>query len=226
MNDKFKCKYLKSDMDGCYCGIKQGTDGYNRCVLPYDKEKCEYFENKMTNDKNKFEIKRGGMFELLHQEQAELQKALKDKIIEEMAEVIGNTWLVDLEGNTYDVCEVLDEVDIESIASEVVEYYQSKLSKNIVVMTRETYKELKHYEDEMYRLQGEVDKLTNEGWDILDEEEEKIRKNTAENYKLAVVLMIQEMQKYLEINEEQAKILYHNNNEIAKQFDLEASNGQ
>lgn len=45
-----------------------------------------------------------------------------------------------------------------------------------VVLSREEYKELKHYENEMYRLQGVVDQLTNKGWDILDEKEEKIRK--------------------------------------------------
>ena len=53
-----------------------------------------------------------------------------------------------------------------------------------VVLSRRGYKELKHYESEMYRLQGVVDQLTNEGWDILDEKEEKIRqlerKETAE----------------------------------------------
>ena len=38
--------------------------------------------------------------------------------IEEMAKVIGNTWLVDLEGDTKDACEVLDEVDIKGIARE------------------------------------------------------------------------------------------------------------
>ena len=49
----------------------------------------------------------------------------------------------------------------------------------------------------------------------------KERKETAEKYKISMMLSIQEMQKYLEIDEEQAKILYHHNHEIAKQFGVE-----
>lgn len=50
---------------------------------------------------------------------------------------------------------------------------------------------------------------------------ERGSKETAKKYKIAMMLSIQEMQKYLEITEEQAKILYHHNHEIAKQFDVE-----
>ena len=50
---------------------------------------------------------------------------------------------------------------------------------------------------------------------------EKGSKETAEKYKVAMMLSIQEMQKYLEIDEEQAKILYHHNAEIAKQLSVE-----
>ena len=45
----------------------------------------------------------------------------REKQIEEMAKVIGDTWLVNLVGETKDVCEVLDEVDIEGIARELYE---------------------------------------------------------------------------------------------------------
>ena len=69
-------------------------------------------------------------------------------------------------------------------AKQLCELDYQKVGKNSVVLSREEYEELKHYEDEMYRLQGVVDQLTNEGWDILDEKEEKIRqlerKETAE----------------------------------------------
>ena len=41
------------------------------------------------------------------------------KQIEEMAKVISDTWLVNLDGDTFDVCEFLDKVDIESIATEL-----------------------------------------------------------------------------------------------------------
>jgi ferredoxin len=44
------------------------------------------------------------------------------------------------------------------------------------------------------------------------------RDKTAREYKVAMMLAIQEMVKYLELTEEQAKILYHHNHEIAKQF--------
>lgn len=65
----------------------------------------------------------------------------------------------------------------EYVKSYGCKHYQPKLPKDSVVLTREEYKELKHYENEMYRLQSVVDQLTNEGWDILDEKEEKIRKS-------------------------------------------------
>ena len=47
------------------------------------------------------------------------------------------------------------------------------------------------------------------------------RDKTAREYKVAMMLAIQEMVKYLELTEEQAKILYHHNHEIAKQFMIE-----
>lgn len=47
------------------------------------------------------------------------------------------------------------------------------------------------------------------------------RKKTAEKYKVAMMLCIQEMQKYLEITEEQAKILYQHNADVAKQFSVD-----
>ena len=60
-----------------------------------------------------------------------------EKQIEEMAKVIGNTWLVDLEGDTKDVCEVLDEVDIKGIARELYEKGYRKLPENSVVLSKE-----------------------------------------------------------------------------------------
>ena len=49
--DKFKCKHIECDMDGCYCGIKRG-EGYNHCVLPYYKDECEYFEDETSDLKD------------------------------------------------------------------------------------------------------------------------------------------------------------------------------
>jgi hypothetical protein len=63
----------------------------------------------------------------------------KDKMIEEMAKVIGNTWLVDLDGDTKDVREVLDRADIESIAREFYNAGYRKIDKDSVVLTRGEY---------------------------------------------------------------------------------------
>lgn len=45
MKDKFNCKHIQCDMDGCYCGINMGK-GYNHCVIPHYQESCDYFEDK------------------------------------------------------------------------------------------------------------------------------------------------------------------------------------
>ncbi len=71
-----------------------------------------------------------------------------EKQIEEMAKIIGNTWLVDLEGDTKDVCEVLDGVDIKGIARELYEKGYRKLLKGSVVLSREEICELKYQSEE------------------------------------------------------------------------------
>lgn len=71
-----------------------------------------------------------------------------EKQIEEMAKIIGNTWLVDLEGDTKDVCEVLDGVDIKDIARELYEKGYRKLLKGSVVLSREEICELKYQSEE------------------------------------------------------------------------------
>ena len=68
----------------------------------------------------------------------------QEKQIKEMAKEIGNTWLVDLEGNTKDVCEVLDEVDINNIARELYDKNYRKLPEDGVVLSRKEYEELKY----------------------------------------------------------------------------------
>ena len=68
----------------------------------------------------------------------------QEKQIKEMAKEIGNTWLVDLEGNTKDVCEVLDEVDINNIARELYDKNYRKLPEDSVVISREEYEKLKY----------------------------------------------------------------------------------
>ena len=68
----------------------------------------------------------------------------QEKQIKEMAKEIGNTWLVDLECNTKDVCEVLDEVDINNIARELYDKNYRKLPEDSVVLSRKEYDKLKY----------------------------------------------------------------------------------
>ena len=68
----------------------------------------------------------------------------QEKQIKEVAKEIGNTWLVDLEGNTKDVCEVLDEVDINNIARELYDKNYRKLPEDSVVLSRKEYEKLKY----------------------------------------------------------------------------------
>lgn len=102
------------------------------------------------------------------------KKEIEEKQIEEMAKDIGISF--QLAGTTR----------FGAVAEELISLGWIKPDKDSVVLSKEKYKNLKHYEDEMYRLQGVVDTLTNEGWDILDEKEEKIRKierkETAEKF--------------------------------------------
>ena len=60
---------------------------------------------------------------------------------EQLTKVIGNTWLVDFEGNTHDVEEVLDNVEISSIARELLEQGYHKLPENSAVLSREEYEQ-------------------------------------------------------------------------------------
>ena len=55
---------------------------------------------------------------------------------EQLTKIIGNTWLVDFEGNTHDVEEVLDNVEINSIARELLEQGYRKLPENSVVIDK------------------------------------------------------------------------------------------
>ena len=105
----------------------------------------------------------------------------KNKQIEEMSDLINKTLFEYLDKENLsckDVCDLL--------AKDLLEHYQQKIPEDSVVLSREELQKLKHYESEMFRLQGVVDELTNYGWDILDEKEEKIRKaerkETAEKY--------------------------------------------
>ena len=68
----------------------------------------------------------------------------QEKQIKEMVKEIGNTWLVDLEGDTKDVREVLDEVDIKGIARELYDKNYRKLPEDSVVLSREEYEKLKY----------------------------------------------------------------------------------
>ena len=117
------------------------------------------------------------------------------------------------------------------VAKEVLKHYQSKLPKDSVVLSREEYERLLkikegmsvkeiNYFSNLFKLQKELEQVEKERDSAIDNCDRK-SKETAEKYKIAMMLSIQEMHKYLEITEEQAKILYHHNAEIAKQFGVE-----
>lgn len=88
--DKFKCKYIKCDMDGNYCGINKGK-GYNHCVLPHYQESCEYFkttENKQIEEiaikelANGLDITMCGAEEILtYLTKQDYQKVEKDSVV-------------------------------------------------------------------------------------------------------------------------------------------------
>lgn len=87
------------------------------------------------------------------------------------------------------------------VAEILADKWQRKIPENSVIVSKQVWEE--HIEN----------------WDKTTRAvEERVRKETAEKYKVAMMLCIQEMQKYLEVTEEQAKILYYHNNEVAKQF--------
>lgn len=124
-------------------------------------------------------------------------------------------------------------IDNQELAEEILKYYQLKLPKDSVVLSKEEYKNLKHYENEMYRLQGVVDTLTNEGWDILDEKEEKIRKTQGKETAEKVITKIKQSLSSIETirgddtNKLQPEIGYSMRevddllDELAKQFHVE-----
>ena len=136
------------------------------------------------------------------------------EMIEEMAKVIRNANAMNCFGENCDNCKYSWHEHCNSImqATSVFNAGYRKLPKDSVVLSKEEYKKLKMLEEGHITCE-----------DVL-EFVEKARKETAEKYKVAMILCIQEMQKYLEITEEQAKILYQHNAEIAKQFDEEMKN--
>ena len=159
----------------------------------------------------------------------------KEKHIEEMSNLINKNLFNYLNQDNLsckDVCDLL--------ANELLKYYQPKFPEDSVINTPtiqcETYSndELIVISKEEYKCLKSIEKSYDPFWfcsfggcegvckECKDTCEMSIcvkeRKETAERYKVAMMLSIQEMQKYLEIDEEQAKILYHHNAEIAKQF--------
>lgn len=165
----------------------------------------------------------------------------KEKQIEEMSKIIENAFKVYFGAN--DLVEPEDfPYQAKDLAKELLEHYQPKIPKDsvvntptiqceaysqndLVVLSREEFDRLKRVEtekDRLYEIKLDLEnQLIEKGWteyEGADEIEKRVSKETAEKYKVAMMLHIQEMQKYLELNEEQAKILYHHNSEIAKQF--------
>ena len=49
--DRFKCKYLECNMDGCYCKLGLNFEGYGHCLIPYKQDSCDYYQEKENEDK-------------------------------------------------------------------------------------------------------------------------------------------------------------------------------
>lgn len=121
-----------------------------------------------------------------------------EKHIEETAKVIGNTWLVDLEGNTKDVCEVLDEVDIKGIARELYEKGYRKLPKDSVVLSREEYEMLAN---QYKNLEIKYSNLC-DNYRLCKDANETLKQNVIITRKETVKEILQEIRGYYPIDKE------------------------
>ena len=96
------------------------------------------------------------------------------------------------------------------------------ISKDSVVLSKKECEEYQKFKSFMERNDWEnvehIETTLDKCQEVLYERFQQERKKIAENYKISMMLSIQEMQKYLEIDEEQAKLLYYHNAQVAKQF--------
>ena len=150
---------------------------------------------------------------------------MKDKeMIEEMAKEISKTWLVDLEGNTQDVCEVLDRVDIESIAKELYEQGYRKLPKDSVVLTREELQE-NYVSKTLYEQLQKVSLARKEQIDKLSKKLIEARKETAEKFVKKVKKLLKKVD--IIVDGDEGLVGYEESavdkglTELAKQFGVE-----
>lgn len=144
----------------------------------------------------------------------------KEKQIEEMAKEI----CIKCKDITY--CSHEKCTMCYKVAEELISQGYRKLLEDSVVLSREEYRCLKSieksYDPFWFCAFGGCEGACKECKDTCEMSIfVKERKETAEKYKVAMMLCIQEMQKYLEITEEQAKILYQHNADIAKQLGVE-----
>ena len=122
----------------------------------------------------------------------------QEKQIKEMAKEIGNTWLVDLEGDTKDVCEVLDEVDIKGIARELYEKGYRKLPKDSVVLSREEYEMLAN---QYKNLEIKYSNLC-DNYRLCKDANETLKQNVITIRKKTVKEILQEIRGYYPIDKE------------------------
>lgn len=47
--DRFDCKHIECNMDGCYCKAGHGYS-YGWCVIPYKRKTCKYFEREPKSE--------------------------------------------------------------------------------------------------------------------------------------------------------------------------------
>lgn len=109
----------------------------------------------------------------------------KQEQINKMTKLISDAWLVDLDGYTIDVYEVLDEVDIKGIAREPYGKGCRIVPDDAVVLTKEEYESLRQSLTQTTNRECELaDRaraLLHE-CDVLKVDLEKARKETAREF--------------------------------------------
>lgn len=112
----------------------------------------------------------------------------EQKQIEEMVKVIGNTWIIDLKAETKGVCEVLDEIDIETIARKLYEQDYRKVPDGAIVLTPEERDEKMKEIDKAFAKCDELQELNIKYYNEAKDLRRKVVDIEAENERLSAKL--------------------------------------
>lgn len=112
----------------------------------------------------------------------------EQKQIEEMVKVIGNTWIIDLKAETKGVCEVLDEIDIETIARKLYKQDYRKVPDGAIVLTPEERDEKMKEIDKAFAECDELQELNIKYYNEAKDLRRKVADIKAENERLSAKL--------------------------------------